>query len=222
MCGRFTQSFTWDDLQAFYALVTDPPPMLKPSWNVAPTQDIAVIGAREDGLGLTRMRWGLVPSWAKDASVGGKLIHARADTIAQKPSFREAFAKRRCIVPASGFFEWQGAGAAKTPWHITSASGEPLSFAGLWERWRTQDGGWLRTAALITTEANAAIGHIHHRMPVILTRAQVEPWLREGGAAFLRPCADAHLRAWTVSSRVNAVRNDAPDLIAAEAPATLF
>jgi putative SOS response-associated peptidase YedK len=222
MCGRFTQSFTWDEIQAFYALLNELLPNLRPSWNVAPTQEIGVIGARDAGLGFTRMRWGLVPSWSNDASGGARMINARSDTIAEKPTFRDAFAKRRCIIPASGFFEWQGAGAAKTPWYITSAHREPLSFAGLWERWKTPEGEWLHTACVITTDANKALGHIHHRMPVILSRSDVEPWLREGGAHFLRPCPDEDVTAWTVSKRVNSVKNDAPDLVEEEAAGTLF
>jgi putative SOS response-associated peptidase YedK len=222
MCGRFTQSFTWAEIQAFYSLINEAAPNLKPSWNVAPTQDIGVIGARGERLGFTRMRWGLVPPWSKDLSGAARMINARSDTIAEKPAFREAFARRRCVIPASGFFEWQGAGAAKTPWHITTASGEPLSFAGLWERWKTPEGEWLHTATIITTDANTALGHIHHRMPVILARADVEPWLREGGPRLLRPCPDDHVRAWTVSTRVNSVKNDASDLVEAAAASTLL
>jgi putative SOS response-associated peptidase YedK len=199
-------------------------PNLKPSWNVAPTQEIGVIGAKEaGGLGFTRMRWGLIPSWAKDASAGAKMINARADTIAEKPAFREAFRKRRCVIPVSGFFEWQGSGAAKTPWHITSAKDEPLSLAGLWERWRDGEGQWMRTATIITTDANEALRPLHHRMPVILARADVETWLAEGDARLLKPCPDEWLTRWPVSPRVNNVRNDAPDLIeAADAVNTLL
>jgi putative SOS response-associated peptidase YedK len=222
MCGRFTQSFTWAEIQEFYKLVNELAPNLKPSWNVAPTQEIGVIGAKEAGLGFTRMRWGLVPYWAKDLSVGAKLINARSDTIAQKPAFREAFAKRRCVIPVSGFFEWQKAGSAKTPWFITSAGGEPLSFAGLWERWKTPEGTWLHSATIITTDANAALSHLHHRMPVVLARADVEPWLREGGATLLRPCPDDRVTAWPVSSRVNNVKNDAPDLVEEAAAAKML
>jgi putative SOS response-associated peptidase YedK len=222
MCGRFSQSFTWAEIQSFYNLVNDLAPNLKPSWNVAPTQEIGVIGAKEAGLGFTRMRWGLVPSWAKDLSIGAKTINARSDTVAEKPTFREAFAKRRCIIPAAGFFEWQGAGAAKTPWYITSASGEPLSFAGLWERWKTPEGTWLHTATIITTDANRALGHIHHRMPVILARADVVPWLREGGPGLFRSAPDASVTAWPVSTSVNSVKNDTPELIERAPATTLF
>ena len=223
MCGRFTQSFTWAEIQNFYNLLNDLAPNLKPSWNVAPTQEIGVIGAREAGFGFTRMRWGLVPHWAKDLSMGAKLINARSDSLAEKPAFREALVKRRCIIPASGFFEWQGSGAAKTPWYITSAKeAEPLSFAGLWERWKSPDGEWLRSATIITTDANKGLSHLHHRMPVILTRADVETWLHEGNTALLRPCPDDAVAAWPVSGRVNNVKNDAPELIERAAPTTLF
>jgi putative SOS response-associated peptidase YedK len=222
MCGRFTQSFTWAEIQNLYNLLNELAPNLQPSWNVAPTQEIGVVGAKDAGLGFTRMRWGLVPYWAKDFSIGAKLINARADTLAEKPAFRDALAKRRCIIPASGFFEWQGSGTGKTPWYITSAGGEPLSFAGLWERWRTPEGEWLHSATIITTDANAALSPLHTRMPVILPRADVEPWLRGGDVALLRPCADAMVTAWPVSTRVNSVKNDAPDLIERAQAATLL
>lgn len=224
MCGRFTQSFTWAELQNFYDLLNELAPNLRPSWNIAPTQEIGVIGAKETGgLRFTRMRWGLVPSWAKAASGAARMINARSDTIARKPAFREALAKRRCVIPVSGFFEWQGSGAAKTPWHITSANGEPLSLAGLWERWRAPDGQWMRTAAIITTDANEALRPVHHRMPVILTRADVDAWLAEGDAALLKPCPDDWLARWPVSTRVNNVRNDDAGLIeAADAVHTLL
>ncbi len=219
MCGRFSQSFTWAEIQSFYNLLNDLAPNLKPSWNVAPTQDIAVVGARDEGLGFTRMRWGLVPYWAKDLSIGAKLINARADSLAVKPAFRDALAKRRCIIPASGFFEWQGTGAGKTPWYITSQSGEPLSFAGLWERWKNPEGEWLRSATIITTDTNDTLRPLHNRMPVILARADVERWLLGGDPALLRPAPNEAVTSWPVSTRVNNVKNDAPDLIE-RAPAT--
>jgi putative SOS response-associated peptidase YedK len=223
MCGRFTQSFNWAEIQNFYNLLNELAPNLKPSWNVAPTQEIATIGLRETGgLGLTRMRWGLAPSWAKDASIGSKMINARADSIAEKPAFREAFAKRRCIIPVSGFFEWHGTGTGKTPHYITSATGEPLSLAGLWERWRDPQGEWLRSATIITTDANDALRPLHHRMPVILGRADVETWLADGGHGLLKPCPGDWLTRWPVSTRVNNVRNDAPDLIVRTEAATLL
>jgi putative SOS response-associated peptidase YedK len=222
MCGRFSQSFTWAEIQQFYNVLNELAPNLKASWNVAPTQEIGVIGAKEAGLGFTRMRWGLVPYWAKDIAIGSRLINARADTIAEKPAFREAFRKRRCVIPASGFFEWQGAGAGKMPWYITSAIGEPLSFAGLWERWKMPDGEWLHSATIITTDANAALRPLHSRMPVILARADVESWLRDGGTELLRPAPDDRVTAWPVSRRVNSVKNDAPDLIEAAGASTLL
>jgi putative SOS response-associated peptidase YedK len=218
MCGRFTQTFTWAELQEFYGLLNELAPNLRPCWNVAPTQDIGVIGAKEGGgLGFTRMRWGLVPSWAKDLSGGAKMINARSDGVAVKPAFREAFQKRRCVIPASGFFEWKGAGSAKTPYFISSATGEPLSLAGLWERWKSPEGEWVRTCTIITTDANAAMAPLHHRMPVILGRADVDRWLGEGGTALLRPAPEDWLRHWPVSTRVNSVKNDAPDLVEAAA-----
>jgi len=222
MCGRFTQSYSWAEIHNFYNLLNDLAPNLKPSWNVAPTQDIGVIGAKDGGLGFTRMRWGLVPYWAKDVAIGGRLINARADTAAEKPAFRDAFRKRRCIIPASGFFEWQGSGKAKTPWHITSASGEPLSLAGLWDRWRMPDGEWLHTATILTTEANDTMRPLHHRMPVIVARSDIKSWLRGTDASLLSPYPDDRLTAWPVSTLVNAAKNDGPNLIEAAVPSSLF
>jgi putative SOS response-associated peptidase YedK len=189
MCGRFTQSYSWSELQNFYNLIVEAAPNLRPSWNVAPTQDIDVIGLKEGGgLGLTRMRWGLVPSWAKDIAIGSRMINARADSAAEKPAFRDAFAKRRCIIPVSGFYEWQGAGRSKTPWYITAPNGAPISLAGLWDRWRAPDGSWVRSAAILTTDANDSLRPLHHRMPVVLGRSAVERWLEGGDAALLKPC----------------------------------
>jgi putative SOS response-associated peptidase YedK len=223
MCGRFTQTFTWAEIQEFYGLLNELAPNLRASWNVAPTQDIGVIGAKDGGgLGFTRMRWGLIPSWAKDMSIGAKTINARADTLAQKPAFRDAYAKRRCIIPCSGFFEWKGAGAAKTPYFISRADGAPLSFAGLWERWRNPDGEWVRTATIITTDANEALKPLHHRMPVVLARDDIGGWLDKGGGDLLRPCPENWLRAWPVSTKVNSVKNDAPELVEPAARNALF
>ena len=133
MCGCFTQAFTWAEVIAFYRLVEEIAPGLAASWNVAPTHNAAVIVSGKDGLCLQPMRWGLVPSWAKDPPLGSKLINARSETLSEKPAFRQALKYRRCIVPINGFYEWQRQGRGKQPYFVASADGKPLPVAGLWE-----------------------------------------------------------------------------------------
>ncbi len=164
---------------------------------------------------LSVLRWGLVPRWAKDASGGARLINARSDGVAQKPSFRDAFRKRRCLVPMDGFFEWMaGASKATQPYAAALASGEPMAAAGLWEGWQHPDTGeWLRTFCVITTDANPRQALLHHRMPALLGREDWPAWLGEAKGdplALLRPCPDEWLRFWPVPARVGKVsENDA-------------
>ena len=161
------------------------------------------------------MRWGLVPSWAKDVGIGSRMINARAEGIAAKPAFRAAFRQRRCLVPADGFYEWQKVAGGKQPMLIRLRSGDPFAFAGLWERWRGPDGE-VETGTIITTAPNAVTAPIHDRMPVILDPADYDRWLdpsQPDAAALLRPCPDDWLTAIPVSTRVNSPKNDAADLI---------
>ena len=141
MCGRFTQKLTWRELHDLYRLLLDAPPdNLRPRWNGAPTQDFAVCRLGQGGARrIARLRWGLVPFWAKDLKIGARLINARAETVHEKPAFRSAFKSRRCLIPADGWFEWQRSGAGKQPHFLSLADGSPLSFAGLWERWTKGD-----------------------------------------------------------------------------------
>lgn len=214
MCGRFTQSHSWAEVCDFYQLVNETAPDWHPSWNIAPTQNAGVIVATEAGPAWRRMRWGLVPFWAKDAATGNRLINARADTAADKPAFRQAMAKRRCVVPVSGFYEWKAAGKRKTPYFVSAAEGEPLSAAGLWEKWVAPSTGEpLFTFTILTTDANATLAPLHDRMPTILPRADVGRWLANGDANLLRPCAPELLASWPVSPRVNSPKNDGPDLV---------
>lgn len=203
-----------------------------PSWNVAPTQDSLVLRRHPESgeRHLSVLRWGLVPRWAKDASGGARLMNARGDTVAEKPSFRDAFRKRRCLVPMDGFYEWmepkpeprEAEGprkgkpkGGKQPYAAALRSGEPMAVAGLWEGWQNPDSGeWLRTFTVVTTEANERQALLHHRMPVILAREDWPVWLgeREGGdpLALLRPCPPEWLRFWPVAARVGRVaENDA-------------
>ena len=220
MCGRFTVKSDPAKVRQAFRLLSIP--NLMPRYNVAPTQDIAVVGLGKNGPNLIQMRWGLVPSWSKDPKAGAPLINARADTVAVKPSFRESFRKRRCLIVADGFYEWTGEKEQKQAWYITLASGEPFGFAALWERWRPPAGASgepILSAAIVTTDANDAIAHIHHRMPVILDPADHAAWLDPDAApdhlaGLLKPLPSASVQAYRVGKTVNAVRNDGPECVA--------
>lgn len=212
MCGRYFQQRGPASVARYFETV-NPVPNLAASWNRAPTQDALAVrrhpetGARH----LDTLRWGLVPRWAKDTSGAGRMINARSETLAEKPAFREAFAKRRCILTADGFYEWRTEGKSKQPFAIAMADGAPLALAGLWEGWRSPDGEILRTCTIVTGEANAKLSALHHRMPVILPREAWAPWLGEvpaephGLQDLLRPCPEEWLAVWPVSPRVNKV-----------------
>ena len=179
MCGRFTQRFSWREVHGFLRLI-GPPANLRPRYNLAPSQSAAVVRIDAAGHQLSMLRWGLIPAWTKDPRIGHKLINARAETAALKPSFRAAFSMRRCLVPADGFYEWRREGSVRQPWLIARRDGGLIVFAGLWERWRVpQDamlpgslaehrpGDVVETFTILTTEANETIRVLHHRMPVI-------------------------------------------------------
>ena len=204
MCGRFTQSFTWAEIVELYNLLDEIAPGLSfaPSYNVAPTHNAGVIVSAEGGLRFQPMRWGLVPFWAKDPSIGSKLINARSDTLAVKPAFRNALKSRRCIVPVSGFYEWQKQGKGKQPFLIADAGGKPLTLAGLWECWND-----LLTFTIITVPANESLSPLHDRMPAILSRESAVEWLNTGDLALIQPAAQP-LAIWPVSSRVNSPANN--------------
>ena len=208
MCGRFTQAFTWAEVVAFYSLIDEIAPSLSASWNVAPTHNAGVIVLGRDGLRFQPMRWGLVPSWAKDPSIGSKLINARFETLGEKPAFRKALKSRRCIVPISGFYEWQKQARGKQPFFITSAdAGKPLTLAGLWEEWNG-----LLTFTVVTVPANEKVASIHDRMPAILSLEEAFAWLKTGDTALLQPCHSEALATWPVSTRVNSAANNDPRL----------
>lgn len=194
---------------------------LAPRWNVAPTQEVPVLRAAGDGdepgPHLVPMRWGLVPFWAKDAAIGSKMINARADTLAQKPAFREALKRRRAVLPADGFYEWRLEGGKKMPLYIRRRDGLPLAFAGLWESWKGPKEAPLPqpllTATIVTTDANAPLRALHDRMPVILDPDGWRRWLDPAtpvaeAEALLKPAPDDLLELIPVSTRVNSVRND--------------
>ncbi len=170
MCGRFTLTTSPEQLRAaFYGLSV--PDQVQPRYNIAPTQPVAVV-ANDDKFQMDFFIWGLIPSWAKDPAIGSRMINARAETLAEKPSFRAAFRRRRCLVLADGFYEWrqEPGQRSKTPMYIKLKSGEPFAFAGLWENWNSPDGSNVLSCTIITTEPNSLMQSIHNRMPVILSK----------------------------------------------------
>jgi putative SOS response-associated peptidase YedK len=219
MCGRYLLDAQPDLLRRAFGLGGEEPPDLAPRYNIAPTQRVPIVRAGEDGRRETVVaRWGLIPPWAKDPAIGARLINARAETIEEKPSFRAPFrAKRRCVVPASGFYEWQRpAEGPKRPHVIRRKDGGPVGFAGLWEPWTDPGTGeTVATFTIITTAANELAAEVHDRMPVILAPEDYGTWLEAPApiaADLLRPCPAAWLEAVPVSDRVNSPRNDDPSL----------
>nr|WP_314072336.1 SOS response-associated peptidase [uncultured Roseococcus sp.] len=224
MCGRYILQRDPAKLAAYYK-TSAPTPNFAASWNLAPTQDGLVVrrhprtGARH----LDVLRWGLVPHWAPDAAGGARLINARSETMAEKRSFADAFAKRRCLVPMDGFYEWQGEGKKKQPFATALRSGAPMAVAGLWEGWKQPDGNWLRTYSVITTASAGRQALMHARMPVILPAEAWGRWLGDEPAeagellGLMRPAEDALLAFWPVGPRVGRVaENDAGLLASAE------
>ena len=211
MCGRYTHLFTWEELHRLSTLTT-PPMELGRSFNVAPTQRAPVIRWVEGGgHSLDLLKWGLVPFWAKDEKIGNSLINARGETVAEKPAFRVAFKSRRCIVPASGFYEWKKEEKGKQPVYIQSSSGEPLLFAGLWERWEPTEGAPLETFTIITTGPNEMMAKLHDRMPVIVAREDIDAWLDPGSksaSGLVRPYPSELMMCYPVSTRVNSPKNN--------------
>jgi putative SOS response-associated peptidase YedK len=212
MCGRFTQTYTWAELVALYGL-TQPAMNLQPRYNITPTATIDVLIPRNsDQLELWPMRWGLIPSWwTKTRKELPSTFNARAETITARPMFRDAFRERRCIIPASGYYEWKPTPTGKQPYYISARDGSPLPFAGLWDEWHDpEDGQQIRSCTIIVTDANALTRPIHDRMPVVLVAAQQTAWLASAAAAteLLRPAPNEMLQMWPVSRRVNRADNE--------------
>jgi putative SOS response-associated peptidase YedK len=221
VCGRYAQYSPAEAIaDAFGASLESD--AVSPRYNAAPMQWLPVVRRRSSGERVVQvLRWGLLPSWAKDESTAARLINARAETVAEKPSFRAAFRKRRCIVPANGFYEWATRPDGKQPFYIHSPDGSLLALAGLWERWmRPEDAAAIDTFTIVTTSANAMVGALHDRMPVILTPDDVAAWLDPETApevlqSLLMPCPDERLVSHPVSRVVGNVRNEGPELIEA-------
>jgi len=220
MCGRFA---FYSPSEATAALFGASGSLdIKPRYNIAPTQDVAAICLdKDDGRELRSLRWGLVPSWAKDPSIGNRMINARAETVAEKPSFRAAYRRRRCLVLADGFYEWHTESTGKTPYFISLGDGSPFAFAGLWEHWQNKDSDeTLYSATLITMDANEFMSALHHRMPIVLDPARADTWLA-GGDDTIENAGQAalSLKAWPVGREVNNPRNEGVNLIASAGPA---
>jgi putative SOS response-associated peptidase YedK len=199
------------------------PPLFAPRYNIAPSQPVAAIRIEPDTATrqLVLLRWGLIPSWAKAPKIGHQCINAKAETVAEKPSFRAAFKKRRCLVIATGFYEWQVQGRAKQPMWIGLQSKRPFAFAGLWEQWQPPEGEAIESCTILTTEPNELLRSIHNRMPVILSPASYDQWLdltvqqAEPLKTLLRPYPSEELLAYPVSTLVSNPRHDAPDCLEA-------
>jgi putative SOS response-associated peptidase YedK len=221
MCGRFVRRSTQEVLADWFGVELEEMPQFAPSFNVAPQSVQPVVRSNRDrgNREFALLRWGLVPFWAKDAKLAFSTINACAEEVASKPAFREALKKRRCLVPADAFYEWQRLDAkSKMPFAIALTSGEPYAFAGLWESWRPKDGEPLETFAILTTYPNEVMEPIHNRMPVILEPKDYDRWLNAGDqarppAGLLRPYPAGRMRAWPVSDRVGNVRNNYPELL---------
>jgi len=220
MCGRYSITTPPEAMQQLFGF-EGPTPNWPPRYNIAPTQPVPVVRASDDRSArvLELMRWGLVPSWSKEIPKT-VLINARAETVAEKPSFRTAFRRRRALMPADGFYEWlRPESGPKQPFNIRRADGQPFAMAAVWEAWMDAEGSEISSVAILTTEANAVLAPIHHRMPVILEASDWPRWLDcrdetdlEAPLSLCRPAPDDVLTATAISARVNAVKNDDPGL----------
>ncbi len=230
MCGRFARRSTKEVLADWFGVELEDMPWFAPTFNAAPQSAQPVIRLNRDSgrQEFALMRWGLVPFWAKDPKFGYSTFNARAEDVLSKPAYREALKKRRCLVPADAFYEWQRIDKRnKQPYAIALKSGEPYAFAGLWESWKPQEGPQLETFTVLTTDPNELMQSIHNRMPVILEPRDHERWLDPGDAArppvdLLRPYPAEKMQAWQVSQRVGNVRNNDPELLAQAVPDRLF
>lgn len=217
MCGRYALFGPEESWKRFFGI--DDWPQFGDNYNIAPSLEVPVVrqspaGERVAGL----LRWGLVPNWSRDPAVGARLNNARGESLRDKPSFRDAWERRRCLVPASGFYEWHADGRIRQPYYISSRAGEPLALGGLWESWRTPEGGLLRSFCVITTGPNAVMRPIHERMPVIVGARDWARWLDPGTgsvgvADLVEPCDPDWLAAWPVDRGVSRGASAGPGLI---------
>ena len=236
MCGRYTSRTPAADLAEYFGVDEVVAPELGERYNVAPTDETYAVAESKEGRRLGTFRWGLVPFWAKDPKGGAKMINARAEGLLDKAAFRRPFERRRCIIPADGFYEWERVSSKKKqPWYITRVDGKPMAFAGMWESWRPvkdSDEGKIRSCVIITGEPNEKVAQLHDRMPVMLPRETWDFWLDPTNddvaalQALLVPAPASLLELVAVSTAVNTVTNDGPELIApvdaASPPETLL
>lgn len=216
MCGRFTLIAPGEAIAELFQL-TDVPTLV-PRYNIAPTQPIAAVRLSQSSAAreLTYFHWGLIPRWAKDPKIGSRMINARSETAAEKPSFRTAFKYRRCLVPADGFYEWQKINGRKQPVRIQMKDGNPFAIAGLWEHWISSDGSEIESCTLLTTEPNDLLRPVHNRMPVLVDPADFDMWLDvknypvPDAQRLLRPFSDEEMTFYPVSTHVNSPRNEDP------------
>lgn len=217
MCGRYTLTASPEAIRNFFRYAEQP--NFPPRYNIAPTQPIAVVRLINEQRQFALMRWGLLPSWVKDPKAFSLIVNARGESVIEKPAFRAAMKRRRCLIPADGFYEWKAGGPRKQPYYIHAKSGEPLAFAGLWETWTGPNGEELDTVAIVTTDANRTVSPLHDRMPVIVPPDAFDLWLDSGhvdattAAALILPAPDSLLEVWPVSTDVNRVANDDAHLI---------
>jgi putative SOS response-associated peptidase YedK len=217
MCGRYTIIASPEVLRALFAYLEQP--NFPPRYNVAPTQPIPIVRLIDSKRHFALVRWGLLPSWVKDLKKFTLLINARGETVAEKPAFRAAMKRRRCLIPADGFYEWKAAGPRKQPYYIRMKTGEPFAFAGLWETWMGPNGEELETATIVTTKANRTLAPIYDRMPVIVPPNAFDLWLDSANvdpvaaSALIAPAPENLLEAYPISTDVNRVANDNPKLL---------
>jgi len=223
MCGRYAVTSAPEAIRALFGYPEQP--NFPPRYNVAPTQPIAIVRLVDGKRQFALVRWGLLPSWVKDPKNFSLLINARGESLTDKPAFSAAMKRRRCLVPADGFYEWNTSRAGKRPFFVRAKSGGPIAFAGLWETWMGPNGEELETAAIVTTRANRTLGEIHERMPVIVPPDAFNLWLDcanvdvETALTLVAPAPDAMLEAYEVSSAVNRTANDNPALVERRSPA---
>jgi putative SOS response-associated peptidase YedK len=222
MCGRYTITSAPEAIRALFRYPEQP--NFPPRYNVAPTQPIPIVRLIEGKRQFALVRWGLLPSWVKDPKTFSLLINARGESVTDKPAFRAAMKRRRCLIPADGFYEWKAVGGRKQPYFVRLRSGAPMAFAGLWECWIGLNGEELETAAIITTDANRILAPIYNRMPVIVPPDAFDLWLNcaevdaQTAAALIAPAPDNLLEAYEVSTAVNRTANDNAKLVERLAP----
>jgi putative SOS response-associated peptidase YedK len=215
MCGRYRLSRRKQLVEEYFDTESDEPEWT-PRYNIAPSQPVPVIrqNPKEPRRELSLMRWGLIPSWAKDASDAARMINARSETAGTKPAFRDAVKSRRCLIPADGFYEWQRVGKIKQPYCFEVGNAAMFAFAGIWDRWKDPSGNWLKTCSILTTTPNAVTSPVHDRMPVILDPDSYDLWLDPGmqdtvaASEMLKPYGAQFMRCYPISTRINHVAND--------------